>query len=586
MKKKKMPVFIGIVIAVVALIIFLVGLEIDRRTPSKEKAGQEEILEHFLLKDGYQVIGGEYDFSNATAAEDNQVAIILQNQIREERGYIDSNGKIYLDIHFVKNQLNHRFYWDNHENVLVYTTPTDVIKAEVGEQEYYVTKVKKSVDYVVVSTKGQDVYVALDFVKMFSNIQTEFYENPNRLCVIHDFTTEVEGAILKAEEPLRMTDTIKAKILQSYQEDMPVVIQDTKGSWYQVVTADGYCGYVQGKALKAREQKKYTSDFVEPEYTSIQKDKTISMGWHMITSPEGNNQLVDLVTNTKGMNVVCPTWFRLSDNEGNFSSLADHNYTTRAGMLGLEVWGMIDDQSPDSDNKEIFPYTSKRERLVNQLVAAAIEYNLAGLNIDFEYITEDIGEDYIQFLRELSVKCRINGIILSIDDKIPYEGSMHYDRTEQGIIADYVVLMAYDEHWGENSGAGSVASLPWVKSGIEATLREVPASKLICGIPFYTRIWEVDANDQFVSSQAVPIQTAIDTLANHGVEYSWVEKVGQNYGEYSLGENSVFRIWLEDAKSIEEKLKLITSYKLAGVSAWRLGMETPEIWNTIIKYTN
>ncbi len=292
-----------------------------------------------------------------------------------------------------------------------------------------------------------------------------------------------------------------------------------------------------------------------------------------------------MVTSAKGLNVISPTWFRLNDNEGNFSSLAQSEYVTRAHLIGLEVWAMIDDQSPDSDNRAIFPYTSKRERLVNQLVASAIEYNLDGINIDFEYITADIAKDYVQFLRELSVKCRINGIVLSIDDKVPDASNLYYDRKEQGIIADYVIMMGYDEHWGEGSGAGSVASLPWVTAGIEKTLTEVPASKLINAIPFYTRIWQEDGAGNYVDSQAVDMQTAADKLTTNGAQAVWVDNVGQNYGEFSAGD-LVYRIWLEDAKSIEEKMKLIRTYDLAGVSAWRLGYENADIWNTIIKYTN
>ena len=585
MNKRIVPVFVASVIAVIALIILAVGNMIEKNTPSKKLAGEEEIDKLFLLYDGYTEDEEGFHFDNAVKAGDNQAAVILQNRLVRDRAFIDENGQIYLDVEFVQNSLNPRFYWDNNENILIYTTPTDVIKAEVGSMDSYVTKVKNTMNYVIVKTEGQKVYVALDYVKLYSNIETAFYEDPNRLCIINEWNVTTDAAVLKAGDKVRVSDSIKSDILVSYEEDMEAVILETKGKWSKIVTNDGYTGYIKTSALKNITTKTYTSEYIEPEYTNIKKDFTISRAWHMVTSTTANNQLVDMVTSAKGLNVISPTWFRLNDNEGNFSSLAQSEYVTRAHLIGLEVWAMIDDQSPDSDNREIFPYTTKRERLVNQLVAAAIEYNLDGINIDFEYITADIAKDYVQFLRELSVKCRINGIVLSIDDKVPDASNLYYDRKEQGIIADYVIMMGYDEHWGEGSGAGSVASLPWVTAGIEKTLTEVPASKLINAIPFYTRIWQEDGAGNYVDSQAVDMQTAADKLASNGIQAVWVDNVGQNYGEFSI-DGLVYRIWLEDAKSIEEKMKLIRTYDLAGVSAWRLGYENADIWNTMIKYTN
>ncbi len=585
MNKRIVPVFVASVIAVIALIILAVGNMIEKNTPSKKLAGEEEINKLFLLYDGYTEDEEGFHFDNAVKAADNQAAIILQNRLVRDRALIDENGQIYLDVEFVQNSLNARFYWDNNENILIYTTPTDVIKAEVGSMDYYVTKVKNTMNYVIVKTEGQKVYVALDYVKQYSNIETAFYEMPNRLCITNEWNVTADAAVLKSGDKVRVSDSIKSDILISYEEDKEAVILETLGKWSKIVTNDGYTGYIKTSALKNKTTKTYTNEYVEPEYTNIKKDFTISMAWHMVTNTAANNQLVDMVTSAKGLNVISPTWFRLNDNEGNFSSLAQSEYVTRAHLIGLEVWAMIDDQSPDSDNRAIFPYTSKRERLVNQLVASAIEYNLDGINIDFEYITADIAKDYVQFLRELSVKCRINGIVLSIDDKVPDASNLYYDRKEQGIIADYVIMMGYDEHWGEGSGAGSVASLPWVTAGIEKTLTEVPASKLINAIPFYTRIWQEDGAGNYVDSQAVDMQTAADKLTTNGAQAVWVDNVGQNYGEFSAGD-LVYRIWLEDAKSIEEKMKLIRTYDLAGVSAWRLGYENADIWNTIIKYTN
>lgn len=584
MKKQSLPIVFTVLVIIIAVVVLVVGNVIDKKTPSKKHISEEGLYKLYKLYDGYTESEEGISFDGATRADENQVAIILQNELINERAFID-NGILYVGYDFVKNMLNEKFYWDNNENVLIYTTPTDVIKAQLGSQEYYVTKVKNNVDYVIVKAEGTKVYVALDFVKQYSNIEYNLYESPNRLCITNGWGTEVSMATLKKDTKIRVDKSIKSDIVFGCKTATEVTVLEKGKKWSKVITADGSFGFVQNKSVTKENRKTLTNDYKAPEYTSIKKEGIVSMAWHMVTAQAANSQLVDLVTSAKGLNVISPTWFRLSDNEGNMTSLVDTDYVARAHLIGLEVWAMVDDQSSDSDNRQIFPYTSKREKIINQLVATAIEHNIDGINIDFEYITSDIADDYMQFLRELSVKCRINGIVLSVDNKVPEASNSFYNIEEQGQIVDYVIMMGYDEHWGADSGAGSIASLPWVTKGIESMVAKVPSSKVICAIPFYTRIWSEDGNGNVVSCPAVDMDKAVNTLRTNGVEAVWVDNVGQNYGEYTDGENTV-RIWVEDASSIEQKLKLIGTYNLGGVSAWRIGLENKELWNTIIKYTN
>lgn len=579
-----MPFFFVAAIIIISIVVLVVGNIIDKRTPSKKHTSEEDLYKLYRLYDGYTEDGDEINFEGATRADDNQVAILLQNELVSSRAFVE-NGELYVDYEFVKNSLNDRFYWDNNENILIYTTPTDIIKANVGSQEYYVTKVKKNMEYTIVKAEGAKVYVALDFVKNYSNIEYKYYESPNRVCITNEWDIDENVATLKKDVKIRLEKNIKSDILYDCKASTEVVVLDKGGSWSKVITEDGFFGYVKTSSLTKQTTKTLKNDYVEPEYTNIHKDSTINMAWHMVTAKASNSQLMDLITPAKGLNVIAPTWFRLSDNEGNMTSLADSTYVERAHMVGIEVWAVVDDQSAESDNKQIFNYTSKREKIINQLIASAIEYGIDGINVDFEYIAKENADDYIQFLRELSVKCRINGIVLSVDDKVPEASNSYYNIEEQGRIVDYVIMMGYDEHWGADSGAGSVASLPWVTSGIETMVSKVSSEKVILAIPFYTRIWEEDALGNVVSCSSVDMTTAMTTLTNNGITPVWVENVGQYYGEYPTGDTTI-RIWLEEAKSIEEKLKLIGQYGLAGVAEWRIGLESNELWNTIIKYTN
>ena len=571
LKKRKRqipPAFIALGIGIIMVFIFVIGKIIDKNTPSKTYVSEDEINKMYNLSDDAE----------------NQIAVVMQDEIIEEHAFWD-NETIYMDYNFVKQYFNSRFYWDNNENVLIYTTPDDVIKADVGSREYNQTKSKNTVEYVIVKTDGSNVYIALDYVKMFSNIKYEYYKDPDRLYITYEWNTVDMGKI-KEDTKLRTGAGIKKDIITDLSKGAEVTLLETKGEWSKAVTKDGYIGYVKNKYIGSKNKVELKNDeYAEPVYTNIKKDFKISMAWHMIVSTNDNNKIVDLTANAKGMNVISPTWFRIIDNNGTLSSLADAAYVNRAHQLGMEVWAMVDDQSPDSENTQVFTYTSKRENMINQLISSAIQYNLDGINIDFEYITPEIAEDYIQFLRELSVKCRNNGIVLSVDDKVPIASNMYYNRKEQGIIADYVVVMAYDEHWGVDSGAGSTASISWVEEGVANTVAEVPSSKVILGVPFYTRIWGEKSDGTVDSYQTADMQTSETVIAQNGAQKIWLDELGQNYSEYPAGDIT-YRIWVEDAASIENKVKLIANYQLAGVSAWRLGSETPDIWNTIVKYTN
>ena len=574
MKKQSIPyIFVAIVI-IIALVVIVLGNYIDKHTPSKKMVSKSELMEMYGLN------------HNGAIDSDKQAAIILSNHLIENQAMIE-DGVVYLEYHFVKDILNDKFYWDNNENLLLYTLPKDIVKANVGSNTYEVTKTQNQADYRIVKTNGTDVYIAMEFVKLYTDMEGDYYENPSRVVINNTWNTEVDIATANNSVKLRKSPKIKADILHSIKDKTEVTITETKGKWSYVYTKDGHFGYIQNSDLKNQTKKTLTSDFVYPDYTSNQMTGKVNLSWQVVTNQAANNQLVGLVTNANGLNVVAPQWYRLSDDEGNMTSFADANYVAVAHRMGLKVWAVVDDQSEKSNNANVFPYTSKREKLVNQLVADAIQYNIDGINVDFEYIRPENADDYIQFIRELSVKCRMNGIVLSVDDKVPEASNEYYNLKAQGEVVDYVVIMGYDEHWGTDSGAGSVASLSWVTDGIIKTIADVDSSKVILAIPFYTRMWVEDLSGNLTEVQTIDLVTAQTTFASWGVEPAWLDDCGQNYAEYTDDANAkTYRMWLEDATSIEKKLSLIGQYNLGGVASWRLGFESSDIWNTIIKYIN
>ena len=352
-------------------------------------------------------------------------------------------------------------------------------------------------------------------------------------------------------------------------------------------TADSVIGYVENKRLDntRSELPIPVTDYTEPEYTSLTRDYKINLGWHVVAGTAGNDTLQSVTANTKGLNVISPTWFKLSDNEGNFTSFASADYVEKAHGMGLEVWALVENiEYKDSiDMYQILSSTTTRRKLIDALVAEVQQYGIDGINVDFEQISMDCGEHYIEFIRELSVSCRKNGIVLSVDNYVPTGYTDHYDRREQGIVADYVIIMGYDEHYAGSPEAGSVASINYVENGIADTVSQVPANKVINAIPFYTRIWETTGSS--ISSQAVGMEMAEEYVATHNIDVEWNEETCQNYGEYTSGD-TLYQVWLEDEESIRVKLNIMEKYGIGGVAAWRLGFEKPEIWDEIETYLN
>ena len=394
------------------------------------------------------------------------------------------------------------------------------------------------------------------------------------------------SADIKKDTSVRYQGGVKSDILTDAVKGDVVTVLEVMENWSKVATRDGFLGYVENKRLENQRQETQTpvTDYVEPEYTSIQRDHKINLGWHQVVSESANSTLDSVLDGVTGMNVISPTWFFLSDNEGSFVSIGSADYVQKAHNRGLEVWALLDNFTYDVDTKAILSYTSKRARLIETLVAEALALGVDGINVDLKQIPENAGQDYIQFIRELSIPCRANGLVLSVDNYVPKHYNAHYYWEEQGVMADYVIIMGYDEHYGGSQEAGSVASIGFVEEGISTMAGLVPAEKIINAVPFYTRIWET--RDGVVSSQAVGMSTAQQFLSSRGVQAVWDETTCQNYAEFNEGD-SFYQVWLEDAKSLETKMNIMKKYGIGGVAAWKLGYEVghPEIWSVLYGFT-
>lgn len=560
------PIAVGILGVLLIVVIGASAVLIKKYSPSKERM---DLSVYFQLE------------------EEDDLAIIVQNTLIDEKGIV-LNGKPYVSTDVVKQYLNDRFYWDSAENLYIYTTPDEMITASVGESQYTVDKKSTPVDYQIIKVEEGTAYVALDYVKEHTAMDFEYMEEPYRVHITCEYG-EVPIVEAKKNSEVRYRAGVKSPILTDVKKgDILYVLEEPEeiDKWTRVRTADGYIGYIRDSKLRDESTITITSDFVEPEYSSLTKEETINLAWHQVTNKDANSSVYEKVANAKGLNVISPTWFFIRDNSGNIQSLASSDYVNYCHQNGVEVWGLVENitYGNDIDISSVLNKTSSRQNLVTQLIAQAIQYDLDGINVDIEALPGGAGDGFIEFVRELSIMCRRNNIILSVDNYVPMAYNQNYNRKEQGIVADYVIIMGYDEHYAGSEEAGSVASIGYVRNGIEKTLEEVPAEKVINAVPFYTRLWRTD-NEGKLSSSAIGMSNASKTLANNNVTPEWLEELGQYYGEFTNSEG-FYQIWLEEDRSIEEKAKLIKEYGLAGIASWRLGYEKNEIWDVILKYVN
>ncbi len=570
MSKKQKQLITSILAVAIVVVVAVIAIVI-KITPSKEVKD---------LNEYYQV-------------NDDEMLIFMEDQQYEEKGlYVDN--QVYLDYNTVITEINKRFYWDSYEKVLSLTTPTEIIKVSIGKKTYNVNKSKEKVEYEIVRQKDDKIYIALDFVKKYSNVEYQKFLDPNRVMINCHWGQEYQYAQADKAVSVRTEPDIKSPILADVNPGGLFIYANCEGEsasngFVKVITEDGVIGYVRSKYLMDSYYLKLENDYKEPEYTSIKSDKTINMAWHQVFGNSGANQLESLISKAKGLNVISPTWFTLKNNDGEINSLADEQYVKKAHDKGIQVWALINDIDNETkiDRAKLLGKTSSRERLINNLIAEAISKNIDGINLDFENISADSAKAYLAFVRELSVKCRNNGIVLSIDNYTPEAYNTFYDIEEQGIVADYVVIMAYDEHYQGSEESGSVSSISFVKNALTNTISDVPAEKVIMALPFYTRLWkETKSGDGVkVSSEAYNMVNAAKLMQDKGVTLEWNEEIGQYYGQYKE-DNATYKMWLEDEKSYELKLQTVFSEKIAGVSAWKLGLELDSVWNSISKYTS
>lgn len=556
-KKKAAPVLVVLILIVLVGAAGVVSFLINRYKPGTEyMAGNE----YFNLTD------------------ENSVALIQNGELLEEQAVL-IGGEPYAAYTYVESRLNSCFYWDEETKGILLTTSGGVQTLLPGDAAVAKTPGGQS---AVQQESDGTVYISLDVVKEYTDLDYAYYSDPNRVVIRNDWDGVEQATVQSDTAQVRQKGGIKSLILADVQKGDTLLYLENLDNWCKVMTADGYTGYIQTEdisepeAIEARTAKK-------DSYERITRDHKINLVWHQSTSTESNDAMAEMTAEMTGVNVISPTWFSVTDETGTISSLASADYVKLAHDAGREVWGLIDNFNEAFDETTDLAYASVRSRIIEQLLAEAASCGMDGINVDFENLKEAGIPHYLQFLRELTSAAHAQNLVVSVDTPVPQAYTMYYQRGEQARFVDYMIVMAYDEHFAGSEEAGSVSSLPFVQQAVEEMTRVMPADQVICGIPFYTRVWTEKFGQSAITSEVLGMDGAKNYAKENQMTETWDASLGQNVATVETSD-ARYTIWMEDEQSMEEKLKVIQSADLAGVAEWKLGFERADVWSLISEY--
>ena len=554
-RQKQDPVRIVLLLAAAVALIGIISFAAGRFIPTSSKRDPKE----------YFGIEGR-----------DEVGVVVNGHVFETPG-ITLNEEIYLPIDEVSKYLNPGFFYSENENMFIITTPVEKIAVSVADS---------AEQNLFVSRDGKN-YISYNYLYQYTDMDGDVVLGDTDRIVIrtvfdYDMRTVGEKAVVR-ERP-----TIRGLVLEKPEAGTQVSILESDGSmdagaWTRVTTPTGYTGYVENKYLEG-DMIHVTEDRVRPEliYTHILREDKINMVFHQTDNQASNNMLAQSLEGVSGVNVIAPTWFYLESPEGDMSSVASDTYVATAHSRGLSVWTVANDfDGAVNSSKDTFSALSTyagRSKIIDTIVSETVRVGADGINIDFEKVNADCAPYFQEFIRELSVSCRTQGLVLSINAYVPTY-TKYLGRAELARTADYIVCMCYDEHTSGSETAGSVSSLPFVQKGIRDTLKEVPPEQTVIALPFFTRLWKVNENAAPTSS-AMGMGEAAAWLSENAANVVWDEETGQNYAE-AKGVDGTSEIWIEDAQSISEKMKEVMAAGCAGVAEWKLGLETQDIWQVI-----
>ncbi|MEO2076143.1 MAG: glycosyl hydrolase family 18 protein [Bacillus sp. (in: firmicutes)] len=485
---------------------------------------------------------------------------------------------LYVPLTFLKKNIDSSIHYDEKSKSVIITTTDKVVQMPTDSLTYFVNQKPVNLQLSPILAKQGEIYIALDPVLSFYSIQYKTLPDSMAIWIQRDGEQYDNGRLIEKDiniEKLRLRT--EPSWQSPYVADMKpkeqVMIEGEKDDFYLVRKENGISGYIKKEYVIKGERVKVS---VKKERKTFQIPKIngpIQLTWEAVYT---KNPDITKIPEMTGLNVVSPTWFSLASNTGVVKNLASLDYSKWAQGKGYQVWGVFSNSFDPKLTHEAFKDYDTRTAIIRQLLHFSQMYHLQGLNFDIENVNPEDGPLVTQFMREAAPYLHEAGLVISMD--ITFSAgdnnnwSSFYERPKLANIVDYLIVMAYDEHTNAATGAGSVASLPWVEGNLERLLTEVPHEKLILGVPLYARLWKEQTNADGtveITSKALAMDKVKVWLTEKGVQPKYDEASGQNYAEfYAAEESAIYKIWIEDEFSLNKRVELAIKYKLAGIGTW------------------
>lgn len=497
-------------------------------------------------------------------------------------------GDILLDIDFIiEYAIDPFLFWDDDEQTLTVSTPQNIIRMRPGEASYTQNGERTSFsggDTALYADSGK-VFLPLSFAAEFYQIEA-YVSDETKTVIIDSLLTERTSASVKTNNaPVRRRPDIKSDIAEKVSKDSLVYVfsKQSENDFLYVRTEDGAFGYIRekdvGKTTKVAAEGPVNDGVPLPAKYS---DKPFTLVWDQIAGEGANNWFEE---KPPALGIVSPTWLSLSDSNGNIKDTGAKSYAQNAKKAGYAVWPLFSNGFDAEITRDVLSSTEKREKVIGSLIDILREYGAEGVNIDFESYKIEDGYYYTQFLRELCVALRGAGFISSVDLPVPTLAGSPTDRAEIGRYADYIIVMAYDQHWANSPVKGPVAGYDWVLAGIENTLALVPPEKTVLGLPLYTRMWyEPHDAPGTVSSRDFSMRHVSELFELRGAKTTWEENTKYYRGEYEYEVDGVMNSitsWLETVDSLRFKAEIINDLELGGAACWKKGLEDEDVWKML-----
>lgn len=484
---------------------------------------------------------------------------------------------IYLSKQDISNFFDKYIYQDEKTEKIVTTYDKKIAEIGFDENEININGSDKQISAHAIEKDGQ-IYLPISEMTDVYNIEISDIKESN-IVTMDSLEREQKRAIVNSNCAVKASSNFIARTVDRVKKGDAVIVVSSDKGYTKIRTANGKLGII--KTNKIENEFLIRENMDEEKQISGKVNLTWDYYSEYVNAPNREGTTID------GINVVSPAFFYLDTNGDLKENIGDSGkaYIKWAKNNGYKIWPMVSNGVAANKSlnitSNIMNDYEKRKKLIESIVNKCVEYELDGINIDFENMKSEDKDMYSRFIIELEPRLKEIGMVLSVDVTAPDGGdtwSMCFDRHVIGNVADYTIFMAYDQNGSSSTKPGTTAGYNWVKLNLVKFLQteEINPNKLILAVPLYTRIWTTNSDGKVISNNSLSIKNTEAEIPD-GITKQWNDELKQNYVTFSSGNNTK-QIWIEDIDSLKAKISLMKENNLAGIASWEANMAYDDIW--------